>query len=100
MKQLLLAALLALSLAAASANAQTCQGLVNCSFETPSLGTSWSSYQYDISGVAGQGWAFLSSSGIEANGSAFGASNAPGGTQAAFLQGLGSISQTVSLGAG
>jgi hypothetical protein len=82
-------------LLAGSAWAQSCQVLVNCSFETPALG----SYQYNPTG-AGIAWTFSASSGIEHNGSAWTAASAPGGTQAAFVQGVGSISQAVNLTAG
>src|SRR5262249_21692783 len=54
-------------------------------------------------GPTGGGWTFAGSSGIQANGSAWGAANAPDGTQTAFLQGngdLGAISQAVYLPAG
>ncbi len=49
-------------------------------------------------------WTFAGNAGIEANGSALSASNAPDGTQAAFLQSTsasagGSISQTLNIGA-
>src|SRR5205085_5948581 len=53
-------------------------------------------YQYNPSGA---GWTF-SSSGIENNGSAWGATSAPEGSQTAFIQSLGSISQALSLSAG
>jgi sugar lactone lactonase YvrE len=45
-------------------------------------------------------WMFSDSSGLIANGSGFGNPDAPEGTQAAFLQKKGSISQTVDLAAG
>jgi len=66
------------------------------SFETPSVGTS--SYQYRPTGGP---WTFTGNSGIQSNGSAWGAASAPDGTQTAFLQGfangvLGSLSQSVS----
>src|SRR5262245_41505039 len=54
----------------------------------------------------GRPWTFTSTSNtgdgaaLAANGSTFGNPNAPVGTQAAFLQRKGSISQTVSLAAG
>jgi hypothetical protein len=71
-------------------------GVTNASFETPSVGTG---YQYN---PAGGGWTFSGQSGIQGNGSAWGAPTAPAGTQTAFLQsatGLtnGSVSQKVSL---
>jgi hypothetical protein len=65
-------------------------------FETPSVGTA----QFEYS-PSGSGWTFSAQSGangagICANGSAFnsGNPNAPQGTQVAFLQGSGTISQT------
>jgi fibronectin type 3 domain-containing protein len=70
--------------------------LANGGFETPSIG----SYQYNPSGAS---WTFTAQSGsngsgISANGSAFTSSNpsAAQGAQVAFLQGAGTISQTVS----
>jgi hypothetical protein len=70
--------------------------LVNPSFETPVMG---SGFQYDPSG-SGIGWSFSFSSGIQGNGSAWGAAAAPDGTQSAFIQGGGSISQIFNLNAG
>ena len=67
--------------------------LLNPSFETPSLG---SGFQYAPGGAS---WAF-SGAGIAGNGSAFGAPAAPGGTQVAFVQTTGSMSQSVILPAG
>ena len=69
--------------------------LVNSSFEIPALG---GGYQYNPS-ATGIGWTF-SGSGIQGNGSAWGAAPAPHGTQTAFLQGTSTISQTLSLNAG
>ncbi|MDB6080044.1 MAG: hypothetical protein JWO82_3791, partial [Akkermansiaceae bacterium] len=64
----------------------------NLSFETPSI----SGYQYNITGGS---WNFAGSggsgSGILSNGSGFSNPNAPAGTQAAFLQGYGKISQVL-----
>jgi hypothetical protein len=70
--------------------------LVNASFETPVLG---SGFQYNPSG-AGVGWTFSPSSGIQGNGSAWGAAAAPSGTQTAFIQDTSTISQALSLNAG
>ncbi len=70
--------------------------LVNASFETPGLGNG---YQYNPSG-SGIGWTFNSQSGIQGNGSAWGAAAAPDGVQTAFIQGIGTINQTLSLNAG
>lgn len=69
----------------------------NLDFETPSLGTGVYSYQYNPSGGS---WTFAaangnSGSGMAGNGSAFNNPNAPGGTQVAFLQGTGTITQTM-----
>ena len=68
----------------------------NFSFETPGVAT----YQYK---PAGGSWAFTAQSGttgsgLAANRSAFTAANpnAPNGVQVAFLQGLGTITQTLS----
>jgi hypothetical protein len=68
-------------------------------FEKPSVGTGSSAYQYDPSGSP---WTFDTGSGVAGNGSAFtsGNPNAPGGTQVAFLQGYGSVRQSVTLAAG
>ena len=69
----------------------------NLSFETPSLGSGYGSYQYN---PAGGSWTFSGASpngsGLLGNGSAFGNPNAPDGTQAAFVQSYGTISQTLS----
>jgi hypothetical protein len=70
--------------------------LINPSFEVPALG---SSFLYDPSG-AGVGWTFSPSSGIQGNGSAWGAAAAPSGTQTAFIQNTSTISQALSLNAG
>jgi len=73
--------------------------LVNGSFEAPSLRAG--GYQYNPTRA---GWAFAGNSGIQSNGSAWGAANAPDGTQTAFLQGYnggaaGSLSQSVNAAA-
>jgi fibronectin type 3 domain-containing protein len=70
------------------------QSLANNGFEVPSVG----GYQYNPSGGS---WTFTAlsgsnGSGIVANGSGFSNPNAPQGVQAAFLQGTGTVSQTVS----
>jgi hypothetical protein len=54
-------------------------------------------YLYNPTGTP---WTFTGSSGLVANGSAFGNANAPEGNQAAFLQQKGSITQAVSLADG
>jgi len=70
--------------------------IANASFETPVTST----YVY---GATGGSWTFTAASGsngsgVTTNGSAFtsGNSNAPLGTQVAFLQGTGSVYQTVT----
>jgi hypothetical protein len=70
--------------------------LVNASFEIPTLS---GGYQYNPS-ATGIGWTFSGSSGIQGNGSAWGAAPAPAGTQTAFIQSTGNIAQTLSLNAG
>ena len=70
--------------------------LVNPSFEIPALG---SGYQYNPN-VPGIGWTFSANSGIQGNGSAWGAAAAPDGTQTAFVQGTSTVTQTLSLNAG
>jgi hypothetical protein len=72
-------------------------GLVNPGFETPALASG--GYQYNPTGT-GIGWTFSAGSGIQRNGSAWGAAAAPDGVQTAFVQGVSTISQTVSLSAG
>lgn len=67
--------------------------IANTSFETPSVGTG---DQYNPTGGT---WTFSGQSGIQGNGSGFGAPTAPNGTQTAFLQSHsgatnGSMSQT------
>ena len=65
----------------------------NAGFETPAIAT----YQY---GATGASWAFTAAngnngSGLQHDGSAFGATPAPEGAQTAFLQSDASISQTL-----
>jgi hypothetical protein len=55
-------------------------GVANTSFETPSVA---GSFWYNPPKAT---WNFISNSGIQANGSSWGAPNAPAGTQTAFLQ--------------
>jgi hypothetical protein len=69
--------------------------IANGSFETPAAAT----YVYDPTGTT---WIFGGDSGIEHNGSVFGAPAAPSGVQAAFLQrgtsgNIASISQTFNV---
>ena len=70
-------------------------------FESPVQTGGGNAYTYDPSGTS---WTFTGNSGIQANGSAWGAATAPEGTQTAFLQAYssvgGSISQSVALSAG
>jgi len=63
----------------------------NGGFETPSLGSG--NHQYNPTGAS---WTFGGTCGILANNSAFANPNAPEGVQAAFVQGFGTISQTLS----
>lgn len=71
--------------------------IANFSFEAPNIGTGSGSYQYNPPGGS---WTFgggsPSGSGLVGNGSAFGNANAPLGTQAAFVQQTGTVSQTLS----
>ena len=68
-------------------------------FDTPSLGTGPSAYQYAPSGSP---WTFSNAAGLAGNGSAFTSSNppAPDGTQVAFLQLTATMSQVVDFPAG
>jgi PKD repeat protein len=72
-------------------------GFSDPGFETPKVGLG--AYVYDPSGSA---WTFSGTSGVAGNGSGFtsGNPNAPQGTQVAFMQGTGSVSQAVNLSAG
>lgn len=70
------------------------------SFETPNVGTrTFNAFQYNPTGSA---WTFTGDAGVAGDGSGFtsGNSNAPDGTQVAFLQHTGSMSQSITLGAG
>jgi hypothetical protein len=69
-------------------------------FETPNVGTgTFSSFAYNPTGSP---WTFSTSSGVAGNGSGFtsGNPNAPQGTQVAFLQMNGTMSQAVNFSAG
>jgi len=69
-------------------------------FETPHVGTGTNgAFDYD---PAGSAWDFDSSSGVAGNGSGFtsGNPNAPQGTQVAFLQNAGALSQSYYFDAG
>ncbi|MGZ3353985.1 MAG: C2 family cysteine protease [Isosphaeraceae bacterium] len=70
-------------------------GFTDPGFENPSKGTGGSAYQYDPKGSA---WSFSGSAGLAGNGSGFtsGNPNAPQGSQVAFLQKTGTISQVVN----
>ncbi len=70
--------------------------MANASFEIPALS---SGFQYNPI-ASGIGWTFSPNSGIQGNGSAWGAASAPSGTQTAFIQGPGSMTQTITLNAG
>jgi uncharacterized protein YabE (DUF348 family) len=67
------------------------------SFEVPGLAAN--TYQY---APAGSPWQFSGTAGVSSNGSSLTSGNpvAPDGVQVAFLQGSGSMSQSVNLGAG
>jgi hypothetical protein len=82
------------------ANTLTVFGLFNQpndpGFEKPSVGTgTYDAFQYNPSGSP---WTFGGSSGVSGNGSGFtdGNPDAPEGNQVAFLQGYGSVSQSVT----
>jgi hypothetical protein len=63
------------------------------------VGTGNSAYVYD---PAGSAWSFSGNAGLAGNGSAFTSGNpaAPQGTQVAFVQTTGSVSQAVTFAAG
>jgi hypothetical protein len=65
------------------------------SFETVNVGSGASAYQYNPTGSA---WTFSASSGLSGNDSIFTSSNpnAPVGSQVAFLQETGTITQTIT----
>jgi hypothetical protein len=71
--------------------------IANFSFEAPGLGGGSGAYQYNPSGGS---WTFGGSAGngtgIAANGSAFGSPAAPHGSQVAFVQQNGTLSQALS----
>jgi hypothetical protein len=76
-------------LAGAAAHAQT---ISDYSFESPSVG---SGYVYDPSGVPGA--TFTGGAGVQGNGSAWGFTTAPDGTQTAFLQSYGGGNGSITL---
>ena len=78
-----------------SINSVSPTGPTDPGFEIPSLGSGLSAYQYRSTGSA---WSFSGSAGLSGNGSSFtsGNPNAPQGSQVAFIQGTGTISQSVN----
>jgi hypothetical protein len=72
-------------------------GLVNVGFEAPALGVGQFRYA-----PTGSGWSFSGSAGISANASGFTSGNpaAPQGSQVAFIQRGGSVSQAATFTAG
>ena len=87
----------AISAATARVTAAPASGIVNGSFEAPSIAT----YAYRPS----SSWTLIGNAGIQHNGSGWGAPNAPDGVQTAFLQygtnplGNGTISQVFTVAA-
>jgi len=75
----------------------TVSGPADAGFETPAVGAG--AFQYDPTGA---GWTFTGMAGIAGNGSGFTSANpnAPEGSQVAFLQEAGGMSQAVTLAAG
>jgi hypothetical protein len=73
-------------------------GFSDPSFENPSVGTGQTAYVY---GPSGSAWSFSGSAGLSGNGSAFtsGNPNAPQGSQVAFVQATGTVSQVVNTAA-
>ncbi len=78
----------------ASINNVSPPGFTDPSFENPSQGSGESAYQYDPTGSA---WSFSGGAGLAGNDSAFTSGNsvAPQGSQVAFIQNSGTISQAV-----
>ena len=74
-------------------------GVADHDFAQPPVGTGPSAYEYDPSDSP---WTFTGTAGVAGNSSLFtaGNPNAPQGTQVAFLQEYGTVSQTVTLAAG
>jgi hypothetical protein len=81
----------------ATAGGVAVPALANPGFEAPVVGLG--SYDYNPNGAA---WTFTGMAGVAANGSGFtgGNPNAPEGTQVAFIQDAGSMTQTVALTGG
>ena len=73
----------------------TTTGILNGSFESPALAAQ--TFQY-APGLAV--WQFSTGAGVASNGSAFGNPAAPDGSQVAFLQASGSVTESVYLNAG
>jgi glucose/arabinose dehydrogenase len=73
--------------------------IIDPGFEAPAQGSGSNAYTYSPSGSA---WTFTSGAGLTGNGSGFTSGNpsAPQGSQVAFLQFTGSVSQVVNLAAG
>jgi hypothetical protein len=67
----------------------------NWGFESPEQGAP--NYQYNPTGA---GWTFSGNAGVQEAGSGFGSYFPPQGIQTGFLQGTGSISQSITLAAG
>ena len=86
---------------------QPVQATTVISFESPSLGTGSNAYAYNSTAAFGgapnyftgpiDGVSFSGMSGIQANGSAWGFTAAPDGTQTAFLQSYSGVSQGASI---
>ena len=74
-------------------------GVIDPGFESPALGTGAGTFVFDPTGSP---WTFSGGAGVTNNQSPYtsGNPNAPQGTQVAFLQRIGSISQSVFLDAG
>jgi hypothetical protein len=69
--------------------------LANAGFEAPALANA--AYQYTPSGA---GWTLNGGAGVQHNGSAWAAATAPEGSQTAFIQSTGTISQALTLATG
>ena len=75
------------------------QGLADPGFETPAQGSGQGAFAY---APTGSPWTFSGPAGVAGNRSAFtsGNPNAPQGSQVAFIQGSGSVSQSFSFASG
>ena len=80
-------------LSGATGNTVVAGALSNFSFETPNVGNG---FIYGPAGV-NVAWTFAGNSGIAGNGSGFGATAAPDGTQVAFIQTSGAADQALNL---